>query len=104
MAKAHKRPARKVSAEQAALTAFTKLPKRTGVLSAKRMNEYLDSLAKQRARYDHHVAQRAEDQLLRNFAEVQQRSAHGMLMPANWQHAYFPGLADLPMPRPPPHP
>jgi len=102
MAKTLKPRPRRASAEQAAQAAFKKLPKRTGVLSAKQMNDYLDNVAKLRARNDHHVAQRAEDQLLRNFAEVQQRSAHGMYMPQNWQHAYFPGLADLPMPRPPP--
>ena len=77
----------------------TPLPKSTGMLSAKRMNKYLDDVSKQRARYDHRVAQNAEDYLLRTYANMHQSAAHGLNLPANWQFGFFPGLADLPIPR-----
>ena len=75
-----------------------KFPARTGVISAKKMNAYLDSLSKQRARHDHLVARNAEDRLLQQFANAHIR-AQTMPNPRLVQ-TYFPGLADLPLPRP----
>ena len=74
-----------------------KFPLRTGVLPSKGMNEYLDKLTKQRARYDHMVARNAEDRLLQNFQRAH-INAQTVRNP-NLVQTYFPGLVDLPMPR-----
>ena len=77
----------------------TPLPKITGMLSAKQMNKYLDDVSKQRARYDHRVAQNAEDHILRTYVRMHKAAAHGLNLSANRQFGFFPGLADLPIPR-----
>jgi hypothetical protein len=75
-----------------------KLAKRAGI-DPSALNTYLDKISKAKARHDHRVALNAQDTHLRNFGNAHLRAQ--TIANPNLAQAYFPGIADLPMPRPP---
>jgi hypothetical protein len=92
-----RKPRPKATAKQVADSAFAPFPKRAGAIPANVMDRFLSSAERIKARYDHRVAQNAEDQLLRGF-----QAAHVMAQQAGnpvLAQTFFPGLRPPPLPR-----